>query len=181
MHCSQKQDAEEVERHSCHLQPIAAQPPLGSSFFLCGAEHATGNRLVHSYRWAQRLQEESRLWRSRKRAMKMTTLTGYWAAFFARLELPEDYCLIDTGAQSAICGRHCWAIIMEHIAKQDLRQVTLAQPAMGTTQGIGGHVIVTSHWAVTTLDASCRSEKACHGSIHKVGCKETFSQGLESE
>eukprot|EP00971_Amphidinium_carterae_P147531 2923798-Amphidinium_carterae.1 len=73
-------------------------------------------------------------------------VTDCWAVFFARLELPVDHGLIDTGAQSAVCGKQRWQRIVEHLAKQNLRPVQLAQPAMGTTQGIGGPVTVLASY-----------------------------------
>eukprot|EP00971_Amphidinium_carterae_P251534 4993255-Amphidinium_carterae.1 len=69
-------------------------------------------------------------------------LASQWAVFFAKLDLPTDHGLLDTGAQSAVCGRSRWNQIVDYIAKQGLKPVQLAHQAMGTTQGIGGQVKV---------------------------------------
>eukprot|EP00971_Amphidinium_carterae_P325840 6456337-Amphidinium_carterae.2 len=49
-------------------------------------------------------------------------------------------------AQSAVCGKQRWSRIIEHISHQGIQPVQLAQPAMQTTQGIGGQVKVQASY-----------------------------------
>eukprot|EP00971_Amphidinium_carterae_P149456 2963122-Amphidinium_carterae.1 len=49
---------------------------------------------------------------------QIPALASQWAVFFAKLDLPTDHGLLDTGAQSAVCGRSRWNQIVDLIAKQ---------------------------------------------------------------
>eukprot|EP00971_Amphidinium_carterae_P289645 5751040-Amphidinium_carterae.4 len=123
--------------------------------FLCGAESNSMtsnflNMITEDVQKQASQVERSRVWRSRTMVKEEVEIIPACAVFFARLELPTEcatHCgLIDTGAQSAVCGKQRWSRIIEHISHQGIQPVQLAQPAMQTTQGIGGQVKVQASY-----------------------------------